>query len=555
MPELVGLPVRDTLNVMDELLIRVVPFEDPLVGGLLQEWNEELGAWPKGGAIVRPSDFAPPNGIFVVASASGAPVACGGLRLVAPSLGEIKRLFVRPSERGRGLGRALLMALEDEAYRLSVGELRLDTDGGNAAALALFRAAGYTPIGDYNGNPHARFWFARRLDRPATSPAPSDITATHVAQAAAAFPHGGSADARTGGMSLADRFRRHADALVRDGRSPLSAALMYGAAADLEQDGAVAQLFSGIPVPPGSVPQLRLLAALHHLVLAGDAPGLAEFYPSAGGQRAPHDAWATALRTIDEHHSRIRARLLRTVQTNEPGRSAVLYLALLWLTQQHDGRPIRLLELGASAGLNLIPDRYCYLVGGQALGDPSSEVRFREPWPVAPSIDVEHAARRMQITARAGCDLNPLDVQSPEDRLALLSYIWPDEPARLERMRAALEVAVKALPPVAAQPASAWLLHALQTREPHELTVIWQSIFRQYLEPGEWAAIEDVVFRAGSEDPSRPVVWLTMEPGEDHLARVRVALRGAPDWEECLLAECGDHGPPVRWRHVAPNPK
>lgn len=533
---------------MDAVLIRAVPFVDPLAQGLLREWNEELGGWPKGGATVRPSDFAPPNGTFLVASAGGVPLACGGLRLLSPSLGEVKRLFVRASERGRGIGYAVLTRLEDEACRLGLGELRLDTDGGNPAALALFRAAGYTPIDDYNGKPYARFWFAKRLEPPATSPAVSDIAAAQSTPPEGALPYGGAADARTGGMSLADRFRRHADALVRDDRSPLSAALMYGAAADLEQDGVVAQLFSDIPVPPGSVPQLRLLAALHHLVLAGNAPELAEFYPSVGGQSSAGDAWAAARMTISERHAWIRERLERTVQTNEPGRSAVLYAALLWLTDQYEGRSIRLLELGASAGLNLIPDCYCYLVGGQALGDPSSDVRFHEPWPVAPPIDVERAARRMLIRARAGCDRNPLDVRRPEDRLALLSYIWPDESERLERMRLALQIALKAPPAVAAQPASAWLPDALQAREPDELTVVWQSIFRQYVDPGEWAAIEDAVTRASSEDPSRPVEWLAMEPGEDHLARVRLALRGVAVGGERLLAECADHGPPVLWR-------
>src|SRR3954452_7900816 len=88
----------------------------------------------------------------------------------------------------------------------------------------------------------------------------------------------GAADATTGGRSLAERFRRHADALIHDGRSPLSAALMHGAADDLDASGTVARLFVGVPALPGSVPQLRLLAALHHLVLSGRAPKLARFY-------------------------------------------------------------------------------------------------------------------------------------------------------------------------------------------------------------------------------------------------------------------------------------
>jgi hypothetical protein len=96
--------------------------------------------------------------------------------------------------------------------------------------------------------------------------------------------------------SLADRFRRHADALARGGRSPLCIELMRGAAADLDRGGVVADLFAGIASPPGSVPALRLLAALHRLVLAGSAPRLAAHYPSAGGTRPPAGAWGARRR-------------------------------------------------------------------------------------------------------------------------------------------------------------------------------------------------------------------------------------------------------------------
>jgi hypothetical protein len=115
------------------------------------------------------------------------------------------------------------------------------------------------------------------------------------------FPYGGAADARTRGLSLAGRFRRHADALVRDQRSPLSARLMYDAVADLDAEGVTATLFTDVPAPPGSVPQLRLLAALHHLVPAGRAPALAAFYPCAGGELPSREVWPAAVETIEEH--------------------------------------------------------------------------------------------------------------------------------------------------------------------------------------------------------------------------------------------------------------
>jgi hypothetical protein len=195
------------------------------------------------------------------------------------------------------------------------------------------------------------------------------------------------------GRTLADRFRAHARALVTGGRSPLYAELMAAAADDLDRGGVVARLFAGLPAPRGSVPQLRLMAALHELVLAGSVPELARFYPSAGGERPPQGAWPWARAALNDHFDWIRERLPRTVQTNEVGRSTVLYGVLLWLADASERR-LRLLEIGASAGLNLRADRYAYDVGEAMLGDPSSAVRFQEPWRPGPQIDLAAAQDR-----------------------------------------------------------------------------------------------------------------------------------------------------------------
>lgn len=320
---------------------------------------------------------------------------------------------------------------------------------------------------------------------------------------------------------------------------------MYAAADDIDSAGTVAALFDGVPVPPGSVPQLRLLAALHHLVLSGRAPQLAEFYPSAGGSSPPGEAWPVAERTISENFDWLKARLPATVQTNEPGRAVVLFAALLWLTARYR-RPIRLLEIGASAGLNLIPDRYCYVVDGNALGEPSSPVRFHEPWTAGPDVDLAVVASALRIVSRAGCDIAPLDPRSPEDRLTLLSYIWPDELERIDRARAALLFAAQNGVAVEAKGAAEWLPGAAAATGEGELTVLWQSVFRQYLTAEQWEAIEHEFGQVEASD-ERPLVWLRMEPGRDHLAHVRLTCRTDADAEAFRLAGCGDHGPPVVW--------
>jgi hypothetical protein len=355
------------------------------------------------------------------------------------------------------------------------------------------------------------------------------------------LPYGGAGDSGAGNMSLADRFRRHAESLVRAGRSPLYVRLMGEAAEDIDRGGHVARLFAGIPTPPGSVPQLRLLGALHYLVLSGQAPELAAFYPSAGGEEPLAGVWSAARAAIDEHFDQIRTRLHRTVQTNEPGRSAVLFAGLLWLTDRHR-RPIRLLEIGASAGLNLLADRYCYVVGGRELGDPASALRFEEPWARPPPIDLEATWSKLEVVNRAGCDLRPLDPTEPDDQLTLLSYIWPDELDRIERLRAALSVAARHPVPIAAQRASEWLAGQLGAGRDGELTVVWHSVMRQYVDPEEWAAIERAL------DVRPGVVRLSMEPSRDeHQGLPRLALCEHPGGSETVLALVGDHGLPIRW--------
>ena len=357
------------------------------------------------------------------------------------------------------------------------------------------------------------------------------------------LPYGGAGDAQAGDLALAERFRRHADALVRSGRSPLYVRLMRSAAEDLGHGGRVARLFDGVSAPPGSVPQLRLMAALHYLVLSGQAPALAAFYPSAGGDRPGDDVWPVVEAVIDEHFDQIRARLHRTVQTNEPGRSAVLFAGLLWLTHRHR-RPIRLLEVGASAGLNLLADRYSYLIGGRELGDPASPLRFVDPWTPPPPIDLEDAAARLEIVARAGCDPAPLDPSRPDDQLALLSYIWPDEPHRMDRMRAALSVAARDPIPVAPRRGSEWLPEVLRTPRERELTVVWHSVMRQYVDPGEWAAIERALCDAAR---SMPVARLGMEPAGDRHARMELTVEEPAGTPPSTLAVCDDHGLPIGW--------
>jgi hypothetical protein len=143
--------------------------------------------------------------------------------------------------------------------------------------------------------------------------------------------------------------------------------------------------------------------------------------------------------------------------------------------------------------------------------------------------------------ARAGCDLAPLDPGSPDDQLTLLSYIWPDEPYRIDRLRAALSVAARDPVPIAARVGSEWLTEVLGDARDGELVVVWHSVMRQYVEPDEWAAIE----RAVGERPG--VVRLSMEPTREARAPMQLTLHDPANAPETRLAVCDDHGLPIHW--------
>jgi GNAT superfamily N-acetyltransferase len=137
-----------------ELLEAMVAEISEMYGGRIDE-----GAVPSAG----PADFAPPGGVFVVLYDDGRPVAGGGVKRLGDDVGEIKRMYVVPEARGRGIARELLTALEEAALALGYTRVRLDTGRLQPHARALYDSAGYREIPDYNDNPFASFWGEKEL--------------------------------------------------------------------------------------------------------------------------------------------------------------------------------------------------------------------------------------------------------------------------------------------------------------------------------------------------------------------------------------------------------
>jgi hypothetical protein len=343
---------------------------------------------------------------------------------------------------------------------------------------------------------------------------------------------------------LAGRFSKQAEQCRAYG-SPLTAALLDGAAAELDAPGPVRDLLAPLAEdPPGTVASLRFAGALHRLVLERRAPLLALHYPTVGGTAGLAGVWEAA-RAVVASEPDLVDLVRRPVQTNEVGRSAALLGGLAHVVDR-TRLPVRLLEVGASAGLNLRVDRFAYEVGDDVLGDPASPVRLVQPWTGAPPPRVG-----VEVAVRGGCDPGPLDPASTADRLTLTSYVWPDQLARFERLRAALDVAAQVPAVVEAVPGSAFLERELAEPTPGLVTVVWHSVVWQYLPPAERAAVSGLLERAGERATrSAPLAHLAFEPhpsaGGGH--DFRVHLTTWPGGTRRVLADCQGHGPPVRWR-------
>lgn len=110
-----------------------------------------------------PADLEPPNGLLLLARAGDEPAGLGGIRHLDTEVAEVKSMYLAPAFRGRGIARRLLAELEAIAAARGCTAVRLDTSDYLTAAIALYRAAGYREVPDYNGNAKANLWFERQL--------------------------------------------------------------------------------------------------------------------------------------------------------------------------------------------------------------------------------------------------------------------------------------------------------------------------------------------------------------------------------------------------------
>ncbi len=338
------------------------------------------------------------------------------------------------------------------------------------------------------------------------------------------------------------RLLRLQGAACRSLGSPLYAGLLDHAAADLLAGGPVAAVLDGHLTDPGpSAVALRMLGGAHALALSGRAPDLAACYPSAGGTVPPEGStrgWQALRHTLAEHRDELSTWLDHPPQTNEVGRAAALLGGLRQLAAEAQ-LPIHLIEVGASAGLNLRADHFCVPGDAGSYGDRSSPVLLTGGWQGSPP-----PAAEIEVISRTGGDLDPVDPLSAAGQLKLTAYVWPDQAGRLSRLRGALELAAQVPAELRRESASETLASAALTEG--SWTVLWHSIFRQYLDAGQRADLATrIEALAATATASARFGYVYLEQSRD--GPCKVALTTWPGGRWRVLGTSPAHGLPVHW--------
>jgi hypothetical protein len=313
-------------------------------------------------------------------------------------------------------------------------------------------------------------------------------------------------DTLTAHDSIAKRYRTFAEREAK-GRSPLYETLSL----HIADDAAVLDFLASLPEVKQQ-PNLLFGAAKYLYGTAQD--------------------WPQFQQLIAEHGEQIRACMLaHSTQTNEAARCATLLPMLARLPQ-----PLALLEVGASAGLCLQPDRYAYDYGNGRVLRPSGQ----EDAPVLPCAINKHVpvpTRLPEVVWRAGLDLNPIDVNDPHQCAWLEALIWPEQYERLARLRAAIAIARKD-PPRLIRGNLLGDLAPLAAEAPKDATqVIFHSAVLAYVWPQELRE------KFAHDVRAMNAVWISNETWQV-FPWIGAKTKGPPAPGSFLLAVNGE---PVAW--------
>jgi hypothetical protein len=340
-------------------------------------------------------------------------------------------------------------------------------------------------------------------------------------------------------QAVRDAFRNQALFCERSG-TPLTAAVVRGIEAALDRSTETGRRtldWPGDPRGSGDSVPLRLAGGFHALAKRGIDDRLSRIY--AGDLDGSYEIVCNVLHRFDAD---LVPWLNSPPQTNETGRAAPIMAGLLLLASQH-GLPFELIELGASAGLNLNLDRFGYRLGTTQAGDPASPLQLVPNWEGA-----SPPAAEVRIVARRAVDQAPIRVSDPAQRERLIAYCWADQAERMARLEAALALA-SAHPPTLEQGDAAEFAERVLAEPQADgvCRVLYHTIFWTYLPPHKQARIRAALAEAGTRSTAqRPLAWLRYElNGDGGVAELHSQIW--PGGKERHLATGHPHGSRIDW--------
>ncbi len=343
-----------------------------------------------------------------------------------------------------------------------------------------------------------------------------------------------------------ENFRRQAEWCERLG-SPFTTLVCRVLHERLDENSAFGSKLLNWPgAPEADAIALRACGALNFLAREGH-PALAPLYPP-NPSPSPDEFWRGAQSAIGGFDERLTRFLDSAPQTNEVARSSALLPGYLEIARRAN-LPLAIREIGASAGLNLLFDRYFYAYGAHTWGTPDAKVAIRCEW----RGKAEPLAGAIEVADRRGCDLNPIDASDRAARMRMLAYIWPDQSARLARAEAALDVAAEENISVEGIDAAHFAARELRAGAPRCALVLAHTIFWQYLPRPAKTVIRAAIAEAAERATrASPFAWLRLEAeaGERRGAMLRLSLWPHGPIDEAL-ALASFHGQWIEWRRIA----
>ncbi len=341
---------------------------------------------------------------------------------------------------------------------------------------------------------------------------------------------------------VAAGIAEQAEHCARNG-APVTARIVTAQIALMAGDSACGRRLRDWPgrVLEDAVP-LRLAGGLHHLALTGDDDRLAPVYAGTVADQAAVDALVAAV--THTHDSRLESWFDGPPQTNEAGRSASFMAGLKWLAAGRTTPRFALFEIGASAGINTMMDRFFYDLSGVTAGPPASIMRIIPEWRGPPPPDVA-----VEIVSVQGCDQAPVDLADRDAALRAKAYVWPENTARLARMDAAIALAAQRAPDVVRADAADWV-DAVLARPPADgvTRVIDHSIVWQYIPADRRARITAAIEAAGAAaSPAAPLAWLALETNRTTFRHELTVRHWPGDGAPVLLGESQAHGAWIDW--------